>query len=248
MERNMWEIREYESLDSTNLEARRLLTDGSAGVGLVVWAHHQTAGRGRLDRAWYDARGKSLLISLGLPALDPFRAAVLASTSMHAALIALGASGPNFKWPNDLVYGKRKVGGILSETCRVGGGAYLITGVGLNVSYEANELPIDSRLPATSLLIEEGKKWEIPDVLDRFLGQFELSLAGDWESSLAGYRHHLAYAGEKVRVEKGYSLAGGVASGDELVAVLEGVDEAGHLLLRTEGETHKLVSGDITPI
>jgi BirA family biotin operon repressor/biotin-[acetyl-CoA-carboxylase] ligase len=244
----MWEIREYESLDSTNLEARRLLTEGSAGVGLVVWAHHQTAGRGRLDRAWYDARGKSLLLSLALPGLDPFRAAVLASTSMRAALMELGASGPSFKWPNDLVYGKRKVGGILSETCRVGEEAYLITGVGLNVSYEPTELLIDSRLPATSLLIEEGKKWEIPDVLARFLGVFELSLAGGWESSLAKYRRHLAYAGERVRVEKGYSLVGGAVCGDEFVAVLEGVDEAGRLLLRAEGETRKLVSGDITPI
>jgi BirA family biotin operon repressor/biotin-[acetyl-CoA-carboxylase] ligase len=243
-----WDTREYESVDSTNLEARRLLGAGEAGAGLVVRADHQTAGRGRLDRRWYDAPKKSLLASFVLPYIDPFHAAALVSTSVRAALIAKGASGPSFKWPNDLVYGEKKVGGILSESCGVGDATYLIIGLGLNVSYAPGELPVSARLSAASLGIEEGGQWRAEDIFWDLLAQFESALGREWKAILAEYRRNLAYVGRSVRVEEGYSLLGHAASEDGFEAAIEGIDDTGHLILRAGYDSLKLVSGDITPL
>ncbi len=243
-----WDIREYDSVDSTNLDARRLLGAGEAAAGLVVWAHHQTAGRGRLDRGWYDAPDRSLLVSFVLPDFGPFRATVLVSTSVRAALIERGARGPCFKWPNDLVYGDRKVGGILAEGCRVGDVGHLIVGLGLNVSYAPGELSMSARLPATSLLIEEGGEWRAEDVLRDLLTQLEIALAREWEATLTDYRRNLAYSGCPVRVEEGHSLLGHPAATDKFEGIVEDIDDEGYLVLRVGNETRRLVAGDITPL
>jgi len=242
-----WEIRKYEVLDSTNLEARRLLGAGAHADRLAVWALHQTQGRGRLHRDWYDLPGKSLLVSVAVPAVQGFAAGVLVATSMRAAVVKSGGTGPGLKWPNDLVYGDRKVGGILSETFREQGISGIIAGIGLNVGYKAGELSIASRLPATSLLIEEGREWEPEQLLKGFLEEMEGALRRDWEDSLAEYRRNLSYVGEWVRVGEDYSLLGQPASSGKLQGVLEGVDDCGRLLLRVENRMLVLVSGEITP-
>ena len=160
----VWDIHRYESIDSTNLEARRLLAAG-ASRGLVVTARHQTGGRGRMGRDWLDLPGKSLMVSLVWEGSGDFEDARLVSLSMRAAIVAAGGKGPGFKWPNDLVYGSKKVGGILSESCSAGGKDHVIVGLGLNVGYLPGELDIPARITPTSLLIEEGRMWDIEELL-----------------------------------------------------------------------------------
>lgn len=245
----IWDMREYESVDSTNLEARRILEAGGGEAGLVIRAHHQTAGRGRLDRAWHDLPGKSLIVSLVLPAMDGFRVGVLVATSIRGAIVEAGGTGPSFKWPNDLVYDWRKVGGILSESCRLQEASYVITGLGLNVAYSRGELDIDAKLAPTSLLIEEGRDWDVKGLLRAFLHQIRRGLVGDWPDSLAEYRDNLAYAGEHVRIGQPYSVLGEAPSGEGfLEGILEGVDDRGHLLVRVENRMLELAAGDIEPL
>ena len=81
-----WDVREYRTVDSTNLEARRLLRAG-ASSGLVVVANHQTGGRGRMGRSWLDLPGKSLMVSLVLEGVGGFDAALLVSLSIRAAIV-----------------------------------------------------------------------------------------------------------------------------------------------------------------
>ncbi|MEW6554278.1 MAG: biotin--[acetyl-CoA-carboxylase] ligase [Actinomycetota bacterium] len=250
----MWDIRLLESVDSTNLEAKRQL-DAGACPGLVVVARHQTGGRGRMGRGWLDLPGKSLLVSLvmeggGGPALS-----MLAAVSARAAVVALGGVGPCLKWPNDLVYGGRKVGGILAEAYtaksgspgRYGPGeeALTVIGLGLNAGYLPGELDIPARLSPTSLLIEEGKTWSPSELLSELLRQLEAW----WERGRAGwldeYRANLAFVGETVRVSGPYVLLEETGERREFEAVLRGVDDDGNLILEAAGKTLRLASGDI---
>ncbi len=240
-----WDIREYESLDSTNLEARRLLS-GEAAAGLVIWAHHQTAGRGRLDREWLDLPGKSLMVSMVLDGLNGYRAGVLAALAMRAAIRVEGGEGPSFKWPNDLVYEERKVGGILSESYRAGGKTYIITGLGLNVGYLPGELDIPSKLPATSLLIEEKRIWNIKALLLAMLEELEDRLSRDEEELIEEYRAYLAYIGQAIRINPPLSVLDRTAiGGDHLDGIMEGIDNQGNLLVKVGDEVLRVVTGDV---
>lgn len=94
-------------------------------LGSVVVADHQTAGRGRLDRAWETPPGGALLASFVLP---PHRL-----MSLAAGVAAAEACGPavRLKWPNDLMAGGRKAGGILVEMSA----ARAVVGVGINLTW-----------------------------------------------------------------------------------------------------------------
>lgn len=240
-----WERREYGTIDSTNLEAKRLLDTG-ASAGLVISADHQTAGRGRLGRGWLDLPGKSLLVSLALEGRGGFDTAVLLSVSMRAAVIALGGEGPLLKWPNDLVYGDRKVGGILSEMHYTGGREYVIAGLGLNVGYLPGELAVSAKLRPTSLLIEEGRIWDRGGLLDAMLRELDARWRNERTELLAEYRRSLAFVGETVMVDAPFAVLGETGYGEESVeGLMRGVDDNGNLVLEVGGKTLRLASGDI---
>lgn len=257
MTNRCWEIREYQVIDSTNLEARRLIARGY-GAGLVVTARHQTAGRGRMGRGWLDRPGKSLLVSVVLEGMDGFRASAVAALSARAAVRRLGGSGPLCKWPNDLVYGNRKAGGLLSEAVEAESGRLIVVGLGLNVAYLPGELEISGKLKPTSLLIEEGRTFSIRELLDTVLEEMERRLEGGSAGWMEEYRVNLAYRGEEVLVT-GYALYGVIGTGEggarepetprgPLRGTLEGVDDEGHLLLRVDRETLVLAAGDLEPL
>ncbi|WP_287154088.1 biotin--[acetyl-CoA-carboxylase] ligase [Candidatus Solincola tengchongensis] len=253
-----WDVRRYDVLDSTNLEARRLLARG-AREGLVVTAAHQTAGRGRMDRSWLDRPGKSLLASLVFRKKDPFAVAALVAVSVRAAVRSLGGEGPLCKWPNDLVYGKRKVGGLLAESFRHQGTDFLIVGLGLNVGYLPEELNFFARLPPTSLLIEEGKSWSAEEILHALLCELEGRIREGLRDSMEEYQTNMAYRGYWVVVEN-YVIKGPAGEGREeqesslardgtrLEGILAGVDESGNLLLEVGKNTISVVAGDLSPL
>ena len=122
---------------STNATALAMAEEGTPEWTLVA-AGHQTAGRGRQGRAWVDGPGDALMCSLVLrPSLTPDRAG-LVSLAAGAAMAeaASEASGEEVrcKWPNDLMLGESKVGGILGEAKIVDGRiGYIVLGVGVNL-------------------------------------------------------------------------------------------------------------------
>ncbi|MDI6830354.1 MAG: biotin--[acetyl-CoA-carboxylase] ligase [Actinomycetota bacterium] len=240
-----WEIREYDTLDSTNLEARRLL-EGGAPEGLVVVARHQTGGRGRMGRQWLDLPGKSLMFSVALRESSGFRASVRVALAARAAVVELGGRGPDLKWPNDLVYGERKVGGVLSESFARETGELVIVGLGLNVGYLPGELDFEARLPPTSLLIEEGRTWDRMELLRAALSGLRERWGAAWDACMEEYRAHLAFLGREVTVNPPYALAGSSGRREEEVrGLLRGVDEEGNLLLEAGGELLRVASGDV---
>lgn len=143
------------TVDSTNTELMRRARAGQSDPVLLV-AEQQTAGRGRLGRAWRSQPGDSLMFSLGLP-LAPadwsglsLAVGVSVAESLQPMLPPPGSAAPRvgLKWPNDLwlggAGGERKLGGILVETASFvapqgaaapasAGTRYVVVGVGLNI-------------------------------------------------------------------------------------------------------------------
>lgn len=138
-------------IDSTNTELMRRFkgspSQAPQSEPLLLIAEQQSAGRGRLGRAWQSQRGDSLMFSLGLPLqpLDWSGLSLAVGISLAESLEALSvqsvhaADAPRIglKWPNDLwlstPQGERKLAGILIETANGAGGRYVVIGVGINI-------------------------------------------------------------------------------------------------------------------
>lgn len=118
-------------IDSSNSELMRRARAGQLAPTLLV-AERQTAGRGRMGRTWRSQPGDSLTFSLSLP---------LAPQDWSGLSLAVGLSladslhpDVGLKWPNDLWFQDRKLGGILVEAASMGGRSQVVVGVGLNIA------------------------------------------------------------------------------------------------------------------
>src|SRR6478672_7038965 len=159
----------FQWLDSCASTQRML--DGAV-EGAVVAADEQTAGRGRLGRAWEAAKGAGLLFSIVLkPTVESERLpelTVVAAEAVCAAISLETGLSASVKPPNDVLVGGRKVAGILAEAAD----GRVVLGVGVNVSQSTAQLPEDTRLPATSLALE-GAAVERVELLAAILEQLE---------------------------------------------------------------------------
>ena len=119
--------REYHHALET--ETTQTMLPEDAGHGAVALAEHQTAGRGRLGRAWVDEPGAGLSFSVSL--IPPLPLRRWPELTLVAARAIVSVLGPNasIKEPNDVLIGGRKVAGILAETH----GARVVLGIGVNV-------------------------------------------------------------------------------------------------------------------
>jgi BirA family transcriptional regulator, biotin operon repressor / biotin---[acetyl-CoA-carboxylase] ligase len=125
-------------VDSTNT---RLLaaTAPPYGCADVVLSELQHAGRGRRGRHWVAPFGDSIALSMGWSFSDASRASPALSlcvgVAVARALARAGARGIALKWPNDIWFGDRKIGGVLLELrAEASGPAYVVIGVGVNVA------------------------------------------------------------------------------------------------------------------
>ena len=146
--------------DSTNndaLEAARL----GAPHGSVYFADEQRAGRGRGDHAWHSAAGEGLYLSVLLrPQIAAARLPLLplaAGLAAADAILAASRIVVDLRWPNDLLIGPRKTGGILVEAHTEGGAAeFAVVGIGINVHQRSFDPDLST--PGTSLDIEAGRR------------------------------------------------------------------------------------------
>lgn len=224
-------------LDSTNNELKRLAASGEPS-GTVVWADHQTAGRGRQGRSWTSARGEALQFSLlWRPALTPRQGALTTQVAAASLLKTLREAGFDVavKWPNDLQIGGKKFCGVLSEMlCDGEGVAWIILGIGLNV----NQQQFDASLPgATSLRAEGGRVLSRNGLLAALLNDLEGFLdryvSQGPEESLALCRTHGALLGRRITYEGGAGTA-------------QDVDEQGRLVVLTDdGTLTALMAGEV---
>lgn len=230
----------YPRLMSTMAVAKREAQRGAA-EGTIVVTDEQTAGKGRMGRAWLSPRGSLALSIILYPSLVNLPYLImLASLAVVHSIEAITDLKSQIKWPNDVLINGKKVCGILIESSVRGGTVdYAVIGIGLNVSLELVNFP-DISLTATSLSDELGREVPRLSLIRQLLAETEklyLTLPAG-ESIYREWRDSLVTLGQKVRVRSGKMTYTGTA---------ESVATDGSLLLRhPDGSLTRIVAGDVT--
>lgn len=238
-------ILRFESLPSTNTELARQASEG-AGEGLSIVSDEQTAGRGRLQRAWSSPRGAGLYFSILLqPTIPPDRwplVTFMAALAVGDALQEACGVNTDIKWPNDVLSGERKICGILAEAVETPTGRAVVAGIGINLTADA--YPAEIADIATSVAEASGRAPERETLLAALLRALSrwyslLHEADGPEKIVAAWSSRSSYAnGKPVQV----------ANGDEVwQGITRGVERDGALRLETENDGVKLVrAGDVS--
>ncbi|MDD4321247.1 MAG: biotin--[acetyl-CoA-carboxylase] ligase [Acidaminococcaceae bacterium] len=224
----------YEVLDSTNLKAQELAEKG-AQEGTIVQADRQSAGKGRLGRKWESPPGSGLWFTIILrPKIDPeygAQATLLSAVVLVEVLEKITGIKATIKWPNDILVGRKKICGILSEMhFNEEAINYMIIGIGLNVNMDQKDFTETLEDIATSVYLESGKKFAGNTLLEAF----RVSLEKWYEIWVTeGFKkirvQWLASSGTIGRVVKVKDNDREIFSG-----VTEGIDDYGCLLVRNE--------------
>ena len=197
--------------------------------GTVIVSECQTAGRGRLGRAWHSSKGRGLWFSIALDGHFEgltFAAALAIRDSLRYEI------NLDIKWPNDLLYKGKKICGILVESRN----GRSVLGVGLNVLHETKDFPPELRDIATSLKIETGQSLDRHDILHNILTHIDekvnLLTGGGYESIRNEWSKACNIRGKRV------------SSGDIIGNVID-IDDKGALVLETTQGQKSLNSGEI---
>jgi BirA family biotin operon repressor/biotin-[acetyl-CoA-carboxylase] ligase len=236
----------YESLPSTNTEVARLAADG-AEEGLAIVADEQTAGRGRLQRAWSSTKGAGLYFSILLrPALAPDRWPLItfvAALATGDALLEANEVHTDIKWPNDLLANGRKICGILAEAIETPTGRAVVLGTGINLTNDA--FPEDLSSVATSVANESQRTAEREAILSALLNALSrwyslLHETDGAEKIVAAWSSRSSYAtGKLVQVRNGE---------ETLQGLTHGIENDGALRLETAQGIQLIRAGDVTNV
>ncbi len=231
--------------DSTNTQARQLAQEG-AEDGTVVIADRQSRGKGRMGRFWVSPSGVNLYLSIILRPEIELRHATqmtfLTAVAVAEAIESVGDFTPHLKWPNDVLLNGRKIAGLLNElNAETEQIHFMVLGIGVNLNMEQDQFPSDLRSPATSLLVEGGKKisrLEFTRLLLKKIDKlYSLYRDGGFAPILSAWEQRCHMLGRKVEVDYQHS---------RVVGVVKGLDEAGALLLsRTDGGEERVLAGDV---
>lgn len=180
---NDYHLLSFDSLDSTNDEAKRLAKAGGAH-GAVIWAKTQTGGKGRMGREWVSQEGNlfvSILLKPEKPVSDLSQLSFVASVAVVEALADMFGDDHKLacKWPNDVLLDGKKLSGILLESfpCEVDGKQWVVVGVGVNVDSH----PTGTAFPATCLTESGVELVSAKIVLSRFIHHF-IECYNEWSN------------------------------------------------------------------
>jgi len=238
-------IHYFNSIDSTNKEAKEIAFDEKEGTVLV--AEEQLGGKGRLGRQWVSPKGKGIWMSIILkPQVDPMKVAkitLLGAAAVNKALDNMNIKS-KIKWPNDILIDDKKICGILTEmNCELNMINYVVMGIGINVNLNENEIPEDLKYKATSIKISEGKDINRKILLANILNEFEelyLSFKdkGTISKAMEICRNNSALIGKDIRVIKGEEVKLGKALD---------INEEGQLVVEFEnGNIENIYSGEVS--
>jgi BirA family biotin operon repressor/biotin-[acetyl-CoA-carboxylase] ligase len=242
------ELLYFETIDSTNEEAGRQLAQGRAAP-FVVLAAAQTRGRGRFGRVWHSpAAVGNLYLSFGFrPDLPPERMHLFTlwmGLRLCRLIVECTGAKPRLKWPNDLYFGDRKTGGMLTEA-RIDSDRTreLVFGLGLNVTTEPSAWSAELAARATSLAMAAGHPLDINEIAAAVVGCvlaaydcFAKAPPLDEIADLWGEYDMLS--GRQVTVQQG---------AESHTGTVRGIDNEGALMVRTDtGRTLRFRAGEVT--
>jgi len=225
----------YDTIDSTNSEAKRRAAELSLPAVLVADA--QSAGRGRMGRDFFSPRGTGLYFSYLTEVSDRETAVGLTAAAAVAASRAIARTTGReckIKWVNDLLLDGKKVAGILCECFGVDGRLFAVVGIGINLG--TTDFPAELRHKAGSLGVLTDVRRDLTVSLSEELHALVRALPD--RSFMGEYRARSAVLGRRVRY-----VQNGVAYEGEAIAI----DDGGGLLVKDgEGRERLLASGEIS--
>ncbi len=237
-------IYHFFKVDSTNNVALRLGHQGEPH-GAIVLAEEQTAGRGRVGRAWHSEKTSGIYLTILLrPPIAPAEApliTLLAGLAAYDAVLEQSGLRPDLRWPNDLLVQGKKFCGILTEMhAEPDHVNFVIVGIGLNVNH--TRMPVELEPIATSLRMETGRTHSRLELLvkllrslDHYYNQF---VAEGAARILARFAEVSSYArGKRVRISTATETYTGITAGLEPNGLLR--------VERDDGRTQVVISGDV---
>lgn len=236
----------YPELDSTNTRLKSMASQG-APQGTVLIADRQTGGRGRLGRTFLSPAGVGVYLSIllrpGCRPMELMHLTCAAAAAMCRALESAAGIRPGIKWTNDLVWGKRKLAGILTEMGlnAAGNVDWAIVGIGVNCCQAEADFDPEIRDKACSLAMAAGHEIDrarVAAAMLEALWEMDASLLTGKEEMLRFYRARCVTLGKEVSIVKGDEVRHGKALD---------VDEEGALVVRfSDGHAEAVSSGEVS--
>lgn len=229
---------DYDTIDSTNTEAKRLFLNG-VRENTLVCARHQSAGRGRSNRFFYSPANTGIYMTVLVPLKTSLNDVIAVTTAVSVytaeALERFAGIKPGIKWVNDIYVNGRKACGILAEAVFDGTDSGIVVGVGINVSTEV--FPDDIKEIATGIgEIGAEAREKVTDYIATKVCEF-CDNPKD-RSYMDTYRRLSLCLGHEVTF---------IENGINTYATAEDIDDEGGLIVRTEdGKTRTLNSGEIS--
>jgi BirA family transcriptional regulator, biotin operon repressor / biotin---[acetyl-CoA-carboxylase] ligase len=211
---------------STNDYLKELTLERYVENFTVVVAEHQTAGKGQMGATWSVEPGKNLTFSVLLKDVlatlgGIFNLNIAVAVSIVQALKVFGIQELNIKWPNDILAGGKKIGGILIEnTIKPGGEIHSVIGIGLNV----NQTDFSGLPKASSLAVVANKAFKKQEVMEAILDALKPNVAAVAHNSTA----HLWEAYHNLLFKKDIP-ATFEKNSDRFMGIIRGVSPSGNL-------------------
>lgn len=232
-------------VDSTNTHLMRRGASG-APSGQVCLAERQTAGKGCRGRHWISPFAANVYMSVlwrfNQRAVNPGRVTTGIGVAIADALTSLNATDITLKWPNDFLWRRRKLGGILVEMAgEASGPGYIVIGVGLNVRMpETHAQKIDQ--PCTDLFtVMNGAAPSRPVVAARLLE----AIIAELEMLEHGGRRNLEQAWRRYDCNLGLLIELRTAQGREH-GIAMGIDADGRLIMASAGRQRAFTCGEVS--
>lgn len=233
-----------DSVDSTNDCLKKLGNEGCEN-GTVVVTREQTKGKGRLGRTWQSKKDDGIAFSVLLrPNVAPSEVSAitpLAGLAVCKAIREYTKLDCVIKWPNDIIVGRKKLVGILTEmSAEFDAVEYVITGIGINIDHTS--FPEEIAFKATSLLLETGRHIDknefLACVLEHLENEFVKNNLELTPTALSEYTDLCATVGRSVTFQRGTRRISGMAVG---------VSEHGELkVMMSDGTICLVNSGEVT--
>jgi len=217
-----WHLRHYPVLESTNQHAKQLVMTTAFSRSqfdhMVIMADQQTAGRGQYQRSWQSPLGGLYMTAVMADIPTRLRGvlALLVGCAVAQALDQLAAPSIQIRWPNDLTFLQRKVGGILCEGIALGTDWITLIGIGINVNQPLEALDGQLQTRATTLRHIDGKVRNVTHVAGAILQRLD-ELIDETQRDPNMLREYLqqrdALLGRKIVVQTPSQTWAGTASG-----------------------------------
>ncbi len=215
--------------------------------GSIIIAEEQISGSGRRGRSWISPKGKGIYMTIILkPNLNPMKISkisLVAAASVYKALKKMKIDS-KIKWPNDIIMGNKKIGGILTEMDTSENNInYVVVGIGININLEEKHIPKELAHKATSIKIEEKKEINKNLLMGHILNEFEkyyipFKVSGEAKKPIEICRENSALINKEIRIIRGKKIKYGKALD---------INKEGELVVEFEnGKIENIISGEIS--